>query len=368
MSLYSSRLPWNAAPNRFTQRLEQVRRAGARLLDLTESNPTRAGIAYDEAAIAGALGDPAALVYDPSPRGLARARQAVAGFEHVDPDRVILTASTSEAYSYLFKLFADPGAEILAPRPSYPLLEFLTSLDGLTLRHYSLRYQEGWWLDRESLLRAITPATRAIVVVNPNNPTGSYVTADEFAWLATLGLPVIADEVFRVYAHATAPAPAPPGIFRLNGLSKLLGLPQMKLAWIVVPDTGGLDAHLHRLDLIADSYLSVSAPVQHALPRWLALQPRFHSAMMDRLSRNLGILQRMHGLSPLTVQGGWYGVVRLPVTRTDEEWALALMDRGVLVQPGYFYDFEADGYAVVSLLTPPAAFEEGLQILWHTVS
>ncbi|MEZ5399040.1 MAG: pyridoxal phosphate-dependent aminotransferase [Bryobacteraceae bacterium] len=361
---FSSRLPWDAPPNRLTTRLDEVRREGRRVLDLTESNPTRAGIPYDEAAILTALADTAALIYEPSPRGIARARQAVAEIEGTNQSQVVLTASTSEAYSLLFRLFSDPGGEILVPRPSYPLLEFLASLDGLALRHYSLRYHEGWWLDRASLRAAITPRTRAIVTVSPNNPTGSYVSRGDYEWLLGLGLPVIADEVFRAFDHAGHGAPAPEGVWRLNGISKLLGLPQMKLAWIAAPAS----ADLHRLDLIADSYLSVSAPIQHALPAWLSTRAAFHSAMMDRLGRNLATLRRTAALSPLNVEAGWYGVIRLPLTRTDEEWALALLDAGVLVQPGYFYDFESDGYAVVSLLTPLAAFEEGLTTICQLVS
>jgi hypothetical protein len=361
---FSTRLPWNAPPNRLSVRLAELRARRAPFLDLTESNPTRAAIPYDEGAILDALDDPAALRYDPSPRGLLRARHAVADFENVHPDRVVLTASTSEAYSYLFKVFADPGGEVLVPRPSYPLLEFLAALDGLTLRHYSLRYHEGWWLDRESLLAAITGNTRAIVVVQPNNPTGSYTSPADFEWLRSLDLPVIADEVFRVFDHTGAGAQAPPGAFRLNGLSKLLGLPQMKLGWIVVPQ----DFDLHRLDLVADSYLSVSAPVQHAVPAWLGLRRPFHDAMMERLGRNLAVLRTMRPLSPLDVHGGWYAVIRLPLTRSDEDWAISFLEQGVLVQPGYFYDFESDGYAVVSLLTPPAVFEEGLRRLCQLVN
>ncbi len=351
--MFSSRLPWRAPRNELTTRLEK--KGGARF-DLTESNPTRAGIPYDRAAILGALADPRSLVYEPTSAGLASAREAVAHHYSVPPEHVLLTASSSEAYSFLFKLLCDPGDEILVPRPSYPLFEFLASLESVVVKQYPLRYQEGWWIDAAALHGLITPRTRAIVVVNPNNPTGSYVKRGERAAIEAFGIPVISDEVFAEYyfnpddERATAFA-----TFTLGGFSKLLGLPQMKLGWIV---TGDAEAR-QRLELIADTFLSVGAPVQHAAAKWLALRGPFHAAMMARLEGNLTWLRAQ--CEPLRVEGGWYATLRLPRTRSEEEWAIAFLEEDdVLIQPGYFYDFETEAYAVISLLTRPEVFCEGV--------
>lgn len=350
-------MPWDAPPNAITAALARVRADGREILDLSESNPTRAGIEYDHAAILEALGDPRSLTYEPSARGLGEAREAIAAYERVSPDRILLTASTSEAYALLFKLFCNPGDEVLSPRPSYPLFEFLAGLEGVTMKQFPMRYHEGWWIDLDMLDAMIGERTRAIVTVSPNNPTGSYLKRNEWERLARTGLPVIVDEVFRDYAFGPDPERIvrPEGAFVLSGFSKLLGLPQMKLAWIVVPDeeAGG------RLELIADTYLSVSAPVQWATPKWLLLQEHFHRVMMDRLRGNFAELRRR--TEPLRIEGGWYAVLRLPRTETEESWALTLLEEdGVLVQPGYFYDFENEAWAIVSLLTRPDIFKEGL--------
>lgn len=365
MNRRSARLAWNCPANRLSQAVARHRVEGRPLLDLTESNPTRAGLTHDPGVLR-ALGAEAALVYDPSPAGLAAAREAVALYEDVQPEQVLLTSSTSEAYSFLLKLLADPGEEILVPRPSYPLFEFLAGLEGVRAVHYPLRYHEGWWLDREALRAAITARTRAVIAVHPNNPTGSFLHESDEQFVREMGLPLIADEVFRDYGFRQQPdRRATRADFRLNGVSKLLGLPQMKLGWIVAKDPGDVAP----LELIADTYLSVGAPVQHALPRWMALRGEFHAKMMARLTANLAAVQACRTLSPLDVQGGWYAIIRLPVTRTDEDWALELLEQdGVLVQPGYFYDFDADGYAVVSLLTPPEVLTKGLSSICARVS
>jgi hypothetical protein len=357
---FSRRLEWTQHPNAVTRLLEEKRRAGENILDLTESNPTRAGLVHD-AAILEPLRDVGALTYEPAPQGLLATREAVGRVQGVAPDRVLLTASTSEAYSYLFKLLCDPGDEVLVPRPSYPLFEFLAALEGVVVRHYPLRYHEGWWLDTEALRAAVTPRTRAVVVVHPNNPTGSYLKRIELDALAALGLPIISDEVFFDYSLADDPARAPSlaaetrvPAFALGGLSKSLGLPQMKLGWIV---HGGDAAIRGRLELIADTYLSVSAPVQHAAVQWLERRPAFQQAAMARLRSNLALIPEA-----LRVEGGWCAILRLPATRSEEDWTLHLLrDAGVLVQPGYFYDFETEPYIVVSLLTATADFEEGVR-------
>jgi alanine-synthesizing transaminase len=354
---FSSRLNWTERPNALSLAIEQRRALGLEILDLTESNPTRAGIPYDDAAILAALGDPRSLRYEPSPEGLDEARAAVANYAGVDPTRVLLTASSSEAYSLLFKLLCNPGDEVLVPRPSYPLFEFLAALDSVHVVQYPLHYHEGWWLDVDALRASITPRTRAIVTVHPNNPTGSYTKPNELDALTSLGLPIISDEVFLDYAltghqESLASETRVP-VFALGGFSKALGLPQMKLGWIL---HNGSSEICHRLSLIADTYLSVSAPIQHAAARWLHLRPAFRQAMMKRLRGNLELVPEA-----LRVEGGWYAILRLPATRSEEEWALALLNRGILVQPGYFYDFETEPYAIVSLLTSADVFKEGVR-------
>ncbi len=377
---FSSRLNWDLRPNALSELLRRKREAGSAVLDLTESNPTRAGLAYEAEEILGALRDPAVLAYEPSPRGLARARAEVAAYyagrgREIDPAQVVLTASTSEAYSYLFRLLADPGDEVLAPRPSYPLLEYLAGLDSVRVVPYSLVYDGGWRLEIGGLRGGLTARSRAVVAVDPNNPTGSFLKSDEWEQLAELcaerGLPLIADEVFSDYAfepevrRAGASGGRPVLRFTLSGLSKIAGLPQMKLAWIVVEGPAAVrEQALERLELIADTYLSPSAPAQHAAGRWLALRAAFQERVMERLRGNLGTLRRAAVGSPcqvLEVEGGWYATVRLPRTRSEQDWVLAFLgEDDVLVQPGFFYDFESEPFAVMSLLTPPAVFREGV--------
>ena len=352
--MFSSRLAWYTPINELARRLEQKGRVA---FDLTESNPTRAGIPYDREAILAALGDPASLIYEPAAAGLGTARQAVANYcGAAGAEDVLLTASSSEAYSFIFKLLCDPGDEILVPRPSYPLFEFLASLESVSVKQYPLRYQEGWWIDVAAARELITPRTRAIVVVSPNNPTGSYVKPAELAALEALGLPIISDEVFADYCFEPGqPRAVMSRGFRIGGFSKVLGLPQMKLGWIVTPDADARKG----LELIADTFLSVGAPVQHAAADWFELRAPFHSAMMARLNGNLAWLRGQ--CDPLRVEGGWYATIRLPRTRSEEAWAIALLEHDdVLIQPGYFYDFETEAFAVISLLTRPEVFCEGV--------
>lgn len=378
---FSSRLDWDLRPNALSELLRQKRDAGAAVLDLTESNPTRVDLAYAEEEILGALLDPAVLTYEPSPRGLARTRADVAGYyvergRNIDPEQVVLTASTSEAYSYLFRLLADPGDELLVPRPSYPLFEFLAGLDSVQVVHYPLPYDDGWWLDLDGLRARLTPRSRAVLAVNPNNPTGSFLKKDEWERLVELcagrDLALVIDEVFSDYAFGPDLRRAPAGgeggpvlTFTLNGLSKIAGLPQMKLAWIVVEGPPTLrEQAIERLELVADTYLSPSAPTQHAAGRWLALQAPFQQRMMSRLRGNLEALRRAAAGSPcqvLDVEGGWYATLRLPRTHREQDWVLAfLREDNVLVQPGFFYDFESEPFAVISLLPPPQIFREGI--------
>ena len=365
--MFSSRLDWNLSPNPLARLLEEKRRAAARVLDLTESNPTRAGFAYPR-EIVEAFADERVLRYDPSPRGLASAREAVAGYyaargREISPEQILLTASTSEAYSYLFKLLADPGDEILAPRPSYPLFEFLAALESVRVRQYPLRYDGSWHIDFAAI--QITPRTRAIVVVNPNNPTGSFLKSDEWSRLEALGLPILSDEVFSDYAFDRAAAPSHRAlIFSMSGLSKIAGLPQMKLGWIAAEGPSH-EAALERLELIADTYLSVSTPVQIALPKLLQASSAMCGQIRERTRANLRHLRAVaqgSALEVLKVEGGWYAVAQVPRTRSEEEWALHLLsDRDVLVQPGFFFDFESEAFLVLSLLTPGDVFEEGVR-------
>lgn len=379
--MFSSRLPWDAPRNRLSQALEARRRAGGEILDLTESNPTRAGFTYPADALLAAFAAPGALVYEPATAGLASARQAVAGWYGergcaVDPSRILLTAGTSEAYAFLFKLLADPGDEVLVPVPSYPLFEHLAALESVRLRHYPLHYHEGWFVDTDALAAAVSPATRAVIAVSPNNPTGSYLKRHELAALTALccrhDLALIADEVFADYAFVADPerAPSLAGCeevltFVLDGLSKSAGLPQMKLGWIVVGGPEDLRRRaFERLELIADAYLSVAAPVQHALPRLLEAGRSVQRQITDRLRSNLetltGLMRSHPASESLRVEGGWYAILRVPRTRTEEDWCLELLARdGVLVQPGFFYDFPSEAFLVLSLLTPPDVFAEG---------
>ena len=359
--MFSHRLDWRARTNLLSRARAEKR---GTVLDLTESNPTRAGFTYPSAEILGALADPRALIYEPSPRGMVSAREAVARYyDGVAVERILLTASTSEAYSFLFQLLADAGDEILCPRPSYPLFEFLAGLAGVTIRQYPLRYDGRWHVDLDALRPSITARTRAIVVVHPNNPTGSYLRADEIEALEMLGLPIISDEVF---GPRTLAGERRALTFSMSGLSKIAGLPQMKLGWIVASGPGWERA-MDALELIADTYLSVATPVQLALPRLLECAKPVQAQIAARTSANKAHLEgALAGspASPLRSEGGWYAVVQVPRTRSEEEWCLKLLrDHDVLVQPGFFFDFESEAFLVVSLLTEAAVFQEGVRRL-----
>jgi aspartate/methionine/tyrosine aminotransferase len=471
--MFSARTNWKLAQNRLTQALEEVRAAGASILDLTISNPTRVGLEYDSGAILAALASLRALDYDPQPKGLRKAREAVAEYYRSDHgvcdleiERIILTTSTSEGYSYVFKLLCNAGDELLVPKPSYPLFEFLADLQDVKLVPYPLIYDHGWQMDFPSLEKAVTARTRGVVVVHPNNPTGSYVKAGEQEQLNAFcrehGLALIADEVFLDYelerdarignghvgtaalgrsversstalplqqsepqglkpvfqqqpdrsAESAAPPKCEAGesepnprslrallgrhspiqrlgrddrarkftatsfvdnrdvlTFTLSGLSKISALPQMKVAWIV---TSGPEAEvaeaIARLEVIADTYLSMNAAVQWAVSALLEQRRSIQRQLLGRVRTNLAELDRQlagqKACQRLEVEGGWYAVLRVPVTRSDEELAIELVrEKRVLVHPGHFYDFPGDGYLVVSLITPEAEFAEGVKAL-----
>ena len=410
--MFSERTNWKLGQNRFTQAVEEVRAGGVKLLDLTVSNPTRAGLRYDERAILAALSSERALDYDPQSKGLLSAREAVAdyyrsehGLRELDAERIVLTTSTSEGYSFVFRLLCNAGDELLVPKPSYPLFEFLADLQDVRLVPYPLIYDHGWQMDFPSLEKAVTERTRGVVVVHPNNPTGSYVKGGEVellnAFCRERGLALIVDEVFLDYGldtsgakaqalqenNRSAKSAAPPKIgqenychdsfarnedvltFTLSGLSKISALPQMKVAWVVTSGPRELaEAAMGRLEVIADTYLSTNAPVQWAVPVLLEQRKNIQRQLMERVHANLAELDRQlagqKSCERLNVEGGWYAVLRVPVTRSDEELAIELVrEKSVMVHPGHFYDFSSDGYLVLSLITAEREFAEGIEKL-----
>jgi alanine-synthesizing transaminase len=365
--VFSRRSSRDRSPNSLAALLARV---GPPRFDLTASNPTTAGITYP-ADLQKALerAQAQSLVYRPEPFGLPRAREAIAQLTGAAVDDILLTASTSEAYAFLFKLLCDAGDAVLVPAPSYPLFEHLAELEGVRAVPYRLAYDGAWHIDLDFLRRAITPRVRAIIVVSPNNPTGQYLREYELSSLAALGLPLISDQVFAPFPLSQSPPPiVPPSptclTFTLDGLSKRAGSPQLKLGWTVVsgPERERREAR-ERLELIADTFLSVGTPIQHALPDLLAVAPSITSAISERCRRNLAALERAVRASPVTrlqSEAGWSSVLRLPAVETEEALVLGLLrDAGVLVQPGWYYDFDSEPYAVVSLLTEPRAFEAG---------
>lgn len=379
-SPFSRRTDWPRQTNRITRLHEELKKLDTDIIDLTRSNPTRCGFPPADPALLAALTDPAGLEYTADPRGLLEARQAVAGLFaqrgiETDTDNIFLTASTSEAYAYLFRLLADPGDTVLFPSPSYPLFHFLGELNDVDLAFYPLRYAEGWAIDMAGVVEALHPKVKALVTVNPNNPTGSYVGAGELAHLnkiaAERGMALISDEVFYDFPFDAKPGPSLAGntpalTFTLGGLSKYLGLPQMKLAWILISGPDRLVAEARqRLEIIADTYLSVNTPVQRALPAWLRAAADRQQPILERVRANWAYLRQetagLSGTRLLQAQGGWYAVLKVAPARSEEEWVLKLLGKyHVFVHPGYFYDFEDGPHLVVSLIVPPDEFREGI--------
>jgi len=377
---FSGRTNWNTEESELARAHRLRLSSGKPIADLTASNPTRCGFSYDPALLA-ALTNPQALDYDPQPRGLLSARQAVCAYyaDHgvrLQPEQIILTTSTSEAYSFLFRLLADAGGEILVIQPGYPLFDFLAALDDVRLKAAPLVYNHGWQIDVEGFRRAITPQTRAIVLVHPNNPTGHFTKPWEAAELARLcrefDLALIVDEVFLDYGFT--PSVSGPGKsfasglegvpgFVVSGLSKIAGLPQMKAAWIVAAGLEALTA-LERLEVIADTFLSMNAPVQHALPAWLEGRESIQRQVRARVAANLAELDRqllqLPEVSRLEVEGGWYAVLRIPALGPDEQTVLALLGRGVWLHPGFCFGMPDSGWLVLSLLATEAEFSAGV--------
>ncbi len=385
--MFADRTHWNLKANPLSEALAQHRAAGRPLLDLTISNPTECGFDYDGGAILQALANPASLAYDPDPRGLLGARQAVAGYYRargveVPADSTILTTSTSEAYSFVFRTLCNPGDEILIPEPSYPLFAFLADIQDVKLVRYPLDYDYGWQINFHALEQAITPRTRGVIVVHPNNPTGHFTKPHELEKLneicSSRHLAIIADEVFLdftlqgdqspfTFARNTAAL-----TFTTSGLSKISGLPQTKVAWLVTCGPERLKAQaLARLEIIADTYLSMNAPVQHAIPALLDQRQPFQSQLLGRVRKNLAqldhLLATQKSCARLAVEAGWYAVLRVPATRSDEDLAIELLaQKNVYVHPGHFYDFASEGYLVVSLITREEEFAEGVKLLLAT--
>jgi len=399
---FSERTGWNTEESELARAHRLRREAGLPIADLTASNPTRCGFKYSDSLL-DALADARALDYDPQPRGLLLARESVCRYyaDHgvtLDPGQIVLTTSTSEAYSFLFRLLCGPGSEILVPQPGYPLFDFLATLDDVRIKAAPLVYDDGWQIDFEGLRRTITPQTRAIVVVHPNNPTGHFTKPWEAEELARIcrahELSLIVDEVFLDYgtgagletrttagqetgatkeigaaresgwkARSFAGGIEGVPVFVVSGLSKIAGLPQMKAAWIVATGPDKAQA-LERLEVIADTFLSMNAPVQWALPLWLANRTEIQEQIRRRVGANLAELDRQLAAVPtlqrLAVEGGWYAVLRVPALEPDEQTVLALLERGVWVHPGYFFGLPESGWLVVSLLGEVAEFNAGL--------
>jgi alanine-synthesizing transaminase len=384
-NMFANRTNWDLTPNRLSEALAAHRAAGKPLLDLTVSNPTECGFSYDGKTILEALSNPAALRYEPNPRGLESARRAVAGYyaarnEAISVEDIFLTTSTSEGYSYAFRALCNPGDEVLVPSPSYPLFDFLAEIQDLKLVRYPLIYDHGWQIDFHGLEQAITARTRAVIVVHPNNPTGHFTKSSERAKLNALcnarQMAIVADEVFLDFAldgnrAASFATNSEVLTIALSGLSKISGLPQMKAAWLAVSGPENLKREaLGRLEVIADTYLSVNAPVQLAMPALFEQRHRFQEQLSSRVRGNLKeldrFLTRQNACRRLAVEGGWYGVLGVPAVRSDEDLAIDLLtSKNVSLHPGHFYDFRSDGFLVVSLITPEAIFSKGIAAVFH---
>ncbi len=383
--MFARRTSWNTTSNRLAAALEERRQQGLAVVDLSESNPTCCRFEADDRAIAEALAAGARQPYEPDPKGLRTAREAVCNYYaaqgvSLTPERIVLATGTSEGYSFAFRLLANPGDEILSPTPSYPLVDFLAEVNDVRLVPYPLVYDCGWGIDLARLSEAVTDRTRAIIVVSPNNPTGSFLHEDEVAALVELArrheLALIADEVFRDYAWTPEAARAPSCAMidscltlTLNGLSKISALPQMKLGWIAVNGPGPLaEQALAKLEIIADTYLSVSTPIQHAAGALLGQRAKLQLQILRRVRRNLEVIDARLGpataVTRLEAEGGWYAVLRVPRTRSDEEWALELLEtEGTYVHPGRLFGFAGDGHLVVSLIVPTDRMRTGIDRL-----
>jgi aspartate/methionine/tyrosine aminotransferase len=376
---FSRRTEWNTEESELARAHRLRTGTGLPKADLTASNPTRCGFEYNPKLLE-ALTDPSAFDYDPQPRGSLAARRAICNYYSahglvLEPGQLVLTVSTSEAYSFLFRLLCDPGSEILVPQPGYPLFDFLAGLDDVRIKTVPLVYDQGWQIEPEGFRRAITGDTRAVVLVHPNNPTGHFTKPWEAEELARMcrdfNLSLIVDEVFLDYAFSAPGQSFAAGlvgvpVFVVSGLSKIAGLPQMKASWIVVTGPGHQQA-LERLEVIADTFLSMNAPVQCALPAWLEGRAAIQGQIRERVTANLAELDAQLTRAPavhrLDFEGGWYAVLRIPALEPDERTVMALLERGVWVHPGYFFGMAESGWLVVSLLAREREFSTGVTAL-----
>jgi alanine-synthesizing transaminase len=379
--MFSRRTNWSLASTALACAVRDVRASGQELFDLTASNPTETGIRADPVLLS-ALANPEGIRYDPQAKGLLEARKAICqyyreshGVLDLDPERLLLTTSTSEAYSYVFRLLCNPGDKVLTAAPSYPLFQYLADLSDVKLAPYPLIYDHGWLIDFDSLAKAVTARTRAVIIVHPNNPTGSYVSEQETAALNAFctrhDLALIVDEVFLDYgldgaARSSFVTNTEALTFTLSGVSKISALPQMKLAWAVASGPSDIVKQAgDRLEMIADTFLSMNAPVQLATRALLEQRKQIQPLLLDRVRANLAELDLQLATAPsctrLNVEGGWYVVVRVPVVQSDDEFAIDLARKmAVAVHPGHFYDFPSEGYLVLSLITQPLVFQEGV--------
>jgi len=380
--MFTRRTNWSFEMNPLMARLSALRQQGEQIIDLTESNPTLYGFKYPKEKILTALANPKNMSYEPSPWASVPAREAIVSHYQqkgirIKEQRVFFTASTSEAYAFLFRLLVDQDECILVPRPSYPLFEFLAQLNDVGMEQYPLIYDDRWSIDFKALTKAISPRTKAVLLVNPNNPTGSYIREEELAELNHIcqkhNLVLICDEVFSDYRFdrdkkivSSLAGNSSVLTFSLAGASKSLGLPQMKIGWVIVSGPDKLvAAALERLEIILDTYLSVNTPALNALPEWLKLQPVIQKEISGHLLSNHDYLTKKVAAVPacqcLPVEGGWYAIVRLPNIKSEEDWILEFLERDhVFIHPGYFFDFQAGVYIVLSLLPEPKVFQQGV--------
>ncbi len=382
--MFSKRTNWQRQSNRLSELLGKLRESGKPVYDLTNSNPTDCGINYPQQEILRALSNPESLRYHPEPHGLISARKAVSEYYHqksvvVDASDIFLTASTSEAYSLIFKLLCNADESILVPNPSYPLFDYLAQVNDVVIQQYLLHYDHGWYIDVDSIKRGITSTTKAIVLVNPHNPTGMFLKKSEYNAIQELALQknlaLIVDEVFADYAYQDDPdriistaGNSKVLTFTMNGISKMIGLPQMKLGWVVVSGEETVRREtIERFEILCDTFLSVNTPVQVALPELLRIGVAIQGKILERVRNNYALLRREIGqntfCSLLESEGSWYGIIRMPRTRSDEEWALHLLETtGVYLFPCYFFDFSDDAHLVVSLLVEEKSFHNAIKL------
>jgi len=379
---FSRRTDWPLSSNQFSIDLEDLRNSDTLILDLTESNPTNCGFSYLENGIIKSLAEAVNLCYTPTPRGNLCAREAICDYYRekglkVDPQQIFLTSSTSEAYTYLFRLLVDPGEQVLFPCPSYPLFSFLGDLNDVRIDTYTLAYEKKWNINLNSMRRALCDDAKAIVLVNPNNPTGSYIRHRELEAINVLcckqNISLICDEVFADFIfdqtddYVSLVGNDQVLTFVLGGISKTLGLPQMKLSWIVINGPQNLvHVSTERLEVIADTYLSVNTPTQNALPQWLDNRKTIQTEITNRIKNNLSFLKKRiagtNGCEVLVADGGWYAIVKIPDTYNEEQWVLTFLNEDhVAVHPGYFFDFPSGTFIIVSLLPMMDTFEDGIK-------